>query len=120
MKIFFNGRVLKNVKDAYKPIADQIPDLCEYLETTRVHPDEELKFNQALLEYRWDIFLEKMKAENLTVFNWICDRKPESYFKEIHRNGSVAYVIVSGGVELVRVDKSDFEGVKVAGEKYHW
>ena len=120
MNVMFNGRILKNVRKVYKPIAAEIPELCEYLETTKVHLEEEFKFNQRLFEYRWGLFLYWLRKRNRPAFDMVQNKKPESLFREQHKNGEVNYLVVCEHSYTIRVDKKEFAGVYVAGTKFTW
>jgi hypothetical protein len=115
MKVMYNGRVLKNVNKKYASIVDQIPDLCLFLETTRVLPDEELKFNHALLLYRWEGFLEDMEVEDPLAFNYLKGHVAQSYFAVDKKFDERRYMVVTDKGTRVVTGTRKFKGVNVCG-----
>lgn len=117
MKVMYNGRVLKNVRKDFKCIKERLPDLVEYLETTRVHPIEEKKFNDALLRYKFSAWVESLEKKDRHLFDFLSGKEAESYFDTEDRQGVKCHRVICTDGTRVNI-MNPFKGVKTAGTLY--
>jgi deoxyadenosine/deoxycytidine kinase len=111
MRIFHKSTHFKDVPKKFEPIRDMIPDLMLYEEHKRLHASERAILEKALLKHYYSSFIEKIKTNDPSVFEYLKGSEPDSFRRIERRNNDVEYVITFTNKKRVRCSRSDFPGI---------
>lgn len=109
MKIYYKDRHIKTVNRRFYPVRGELVDLILYEEYKRVHEDEDEAFEQALLNFHFARFIEKIKDVQPLVYEYISKLKPLDLIKV---NGP-RFMIQLEDKASCWVERSEFPGVFV-------